>query len=111
LGRLSGPLLGAAATALVFASFGGASHLGSLQLGHSNSADETTKLSGAAPDAELVVINSNGAAGIRAESKGGRGIVARHTNGMGTDPGVLGITASAQTGAAGVRGEVAETSP
>ena len=104
--------LGAASSALLFASLGHANHLGSLLLGHPSTANESTILSGNTPGGpELEITNTSSSPALKASSTSGRGVFGRHTSSSGVEPGVRGETASLSIGATGVYGSVEATSP
>jgi hypothetical protein len=77
LHKLRGPLLGGCAAALVLAATSGATHLGSLQLGHLNTSTEQTTLTANLPNPVLKVVNNGTAAAVRGEAQNGIG-----TNGI-----------------------------
>ncbi len=103
-------LVGAAVTALVLTASGGASHLGSLELGHVNSSNETTELTGTAGP-ELLVTQVGNKTAVKADSGTGKGVYGRHTGNSGADPAVQGDTSSSEDGAVGVLGKVVPTDP
>ena len=110
IGRATALLAAAALTALVLSANGGASHLGPLLLGHVNTANESTELTGTAGP-ELQVTQMGNKTAIRADSTTGKGVYGRHTGNAGTDPAVEGDTSSTADGAAGVLGKVVPTDP
>jgi hypothetical protein len=98
-------------------------------LGVSNSADNSTTLTGAIANPTLRVLNTSSAAAVRGEaqagaglngsatsgtgvqgsSQSGPGLLGHHTNATGVSPGVQGQTSSTDAGAAGVLGRVLPT--
>jgi hypothetical protein len=123
--KLRAPLLGAGVAALILASTGAASHLGSLQLGHANSADAQTSLTASIGTPVLKVINNGAGAalrgdavsgiavngvsvsgtGQRGQSGSGIGLLGFHSDATGADPGVQGQTNSTDPLGAGVLGK------
>jgi hypothetical protein len=123
--KLSPPLLGACAAVLVLAGTSGATHLGSLQLGHVNTSTAQTTLTGNLASPMLKVVNQGGAAALRGdaqtgigvngvsvsgtgqqgESQSGIGLVGAHKSTAGANPGVQGTTPSTDPLAAGVVGK------
>ena len=63
--RLASALAGATATAVVLAGTSGATHLGSLQLGHANTTTAQTSLTANLDTPVLKVVNQGGAAAVR----------------------------------------------
>src|SRR6188768_3609285 len=110
IGRAAALIAVAASTALVITATGGASHLGSLQLGHVNTSNESTELTGTAGP-ELQVTQTGNKAAIKADSSTGKGVYGRHTGNSGADPAVQGDTSSTADGAVGVLGKVVPTDP
>jgi hypothetical protein len=108
--RTAALLAVAALTALVLTATGGASHLGSLQLGHVNTSNESTELTGTAGP-ELQVTQMGNKTAIKADSSTGKGVYGRHTGNAGADPAVEGDTSSTADGAAGMLGKVVPTDP
>ncbi len=99
--------LGAAASALIFASLGQANHLGPLLLGHVNAAGESTSLTGnTSGGPELEITNTSSSPALKATSTSGRGVFGRHTSASGVDPGVHGETSSTASDASGIVGVV-----
>lgn len=115
------PLLAAGLTALVLSSLGQANHIGFLNLGHTNTANDPTVLTGNTGSPELKVVNTSNSAGLRAESGSGKGLYGLsaagtgvfgiHTNGTGSEPGVEGDTSSTASNAVGVYGHVTSSNP
>ncbi len=130
LRRLRWPLLAAVAAALITASLAGATHLGYLQLGHTNNAGaNTTALTGTPNAPVLNVVNGNTGTsaygivgnnnsslapaigggnsgvgpGFRGISTGGVGVLGIHSSASGSGPGVLGRS-DASSGGWGVQG-------
>jgi hypothetical protein len=123
--KLGQPVLSACAAALVLAGTSGATHLGSLQLGHTNTSTDPTILTANLGSPVLKVVNQGSAAALRGdaqsgigvtgvsvsgtgqqgESQSGIGLVGAHKAGTGTSPGVQGTTASTDPGGAGVVGK------
>ena len=110
IGRAAALIAVAASTALVITATGGASHLGSLQLGHVNTSNESTELTGTAGP-ELQVTQTGNKPAIKADSSTGKGVYGRHTGNSGADPAVQGDTSSTVNGAVGVLGKVVPTDP
>ena len=67
--RLASALAGATATAVVLAGTSGATHLGSLQLGHANTSTAQTSLTANLDTPVLKVVNQGGAAAVRGEAQ------------------------------------------
>jgi hypothetical protein len=114
---LGKPLLGACAAALVLAGTSGATHLGSLQLGHANTSTAQTSLTATLGSPVLKVVNLGGAAAVRGEAQNGIGTNGVSASGVGqqglsqTGIGTLG-THGATTGVnPGVQGETNSTDP
>lgn len=115
------PLLASGLTALVLTSVGQANHIGFLNLGHANTANEPTVLTGNPGSPELKVVNTSNAAGLRAESDSGKGlyglsssgqgVLGVHTGTTGAQPGVEGATNSTAPSAVGVYGHVTSSTP
>ena len=110
IGRAAALIAVAASTALVITTTGGASHLGSLELGHVNTSNESTELTGTAGP-ELQVTQTGNKAAIKADSSTGKGLYGRHTGNSGADPAVQGDTSSTVDGAVGVLGKVVPADP
>jgi hypothetical protein len=124
LHKLRWPLLGGCSAALVLAATSGATHLGSLQLGHLNTSTEQTTLTASLPSPVLKVVNNGTAAAVRGEaqngigtngisasgvgqqgaSQSGTGTLGTHSDTTGAKPGVEGITNSTDAAGAGVLG-------
>jgi hypothetical protein len=115
------PLLAAALTALVLSSLGQANHIGFLNLGHTNTANDPTELTGSISAPELRVVNGSDGAGVRGQSKSGKGVYGLSDDGTGvlgihngltgTQPGVQGDTSSTAATAVGVYGHVTSERP
>jgi hypothetical protein len=110
IGRAAALIAVAASTALVITATGGASHLGSLQLGHVNTSNESTELTGTAGP-ELQVTQAGNKVAIKADSSTGKGVYGRHTGNAGADPAVQGDTSSTVDGAVGMLGKVVSATP
>jgi hypothetical protein len=121
LRKAAPPLLASGLTALVLTSLGQAGHIGFLDLGHTNTANEPTVLTGNPGSPELKVVNTSNAAGLRAESDSGKGlyglsssgqgVLGVHTGTTGIQPGVEGDTSSTESSAVGVYGHVTSSTP
>jgi hypothetical protein len=123
--RLRWPLLGAGTAALILAATSGATHLGSLLLGHANTSTAQTTLTANLVSPVLKVVNQGGAAALRGDaqtgigvngvsvsgtgqqgvSQSGIGLVGAHSDPTGINPGIQGSTASTDPGGAGVVGK------
>jgi hypothetical protein len=119
-----GVLVGASVAALVLAGTSGATHLGSLELGHPNTSTAPTVLTANLTDPVLKVVNQGTAAALRGEAQNGIGVngisvtgtgqfgqsgsgigmFGVHSGSTGTSPGVQGQTVSTDANAAGVTG-------
>jgi hypothetical protein len=122
--QLGAALAAAVLCMLVLAGTGGATHAGSLQLAHPNTAADQTSLTASIANPVLRVVNQGTAGalradgqsgagvtstsvtgpGLQAQSQGGIGVVGTHANNTGTNPGLQGQTNSTDPNAAGVVG-------
>jgi trimeric autotransporter adhesin len=122
--RLALALSGAVFAVLVLAGTSGASHLGSLELGHVNTSTAQTTLTANLGTPVLKVVNQGAAAALRGDaqtgigvngvsvsgtgqqgvSQTGIGLLGAHSDPTGANPGVQGQTASTDPGGAGVVG-------
>jgi hypothetical protein len=123
--RLGMPLVGACFAALVLAGTSGATHLGSLQLGHPNTSTDQTTLTANLAAPVLKVVNQGTAAALRGDAQTGIGVngisvsgtgqfgqsgsgigmLGTHTSATGASPGVQGQTVSTDPGGAGIVGK------
>jgi hypothetical protein len=123
--RLGMPLVGACFAALVLAGTSGATHLGSLQLGHLNTSTDQTTLTANLAAPVLKVVNQGTAAALRGDAQTGIGVngisvsgtgqfgqsgsgigmLGTHTSATGASPGVQGQTVSTDPGGAGIVGK------
>jgi hypothetical protein len=115
--RFATTLVGVAAAAGGLAGTSGATHLGSLQLGHANISTAQTSLTGNLGSPVLKVVNQGAAAALRGEAQSGIGVNGVSTSGTGQQGqsqsgiGLVG-THGATTGInPGIQGQTASTDP